>query len=78
MVKVTRDEALQIIKSLSSQMLMSNNANTERKEFYDDEGKYFSILVTPMPKRQKDPCPTCGCDMPRHYQGCKFCLDPEL
>ncbi len=44
MVRVTREEALQIISSLSQQLL-SRDINTDRAEFTDQNGKYFSIAV---------------------------------
>lgn len=46
MVRVTRKEALSIILSLTSQLL-TNNPNTDRQEFEDQTGKYFSISVIP-------------------------------
>jgi hypothetical protein len=44
-VVVDRTEALEIIQSLSNQIL-ANSSNNGRKESYA-EGKYFSIAVTP-------------------------------
>jgi hypothetical protein len=44
MIRVTRDEALEIISSLSLQ-LKTRDVNSERSEFTDQNGKYFSISV---------------------------------
>ena len=44
MVRVTRKEALQIITSLSQQLL-NHDPNTERAEFTDQNDRYFSISV---------------------------------
>jgi len=49
MVRVNKKEALKIIKSLTSQIL-SDDCNTEREEFYDEDGKYFSISVHETPR----------------------------
>ena len=43
-VKVTKDEAYRIIKSLASQ-LHNNSSNSGREEFYDEEGNYFTIGI---------------------------------
>ncbi len=48
MVRVNRKEALQIITSLSQQLL-SGDCNTERAEFTDTDGRYFSIAVHEKP-----------------------------
>jgi hypothetical protein len=45
-VTVTRQEALELIRSLTSQ-LINNNGNSERLESYDDTDTYFSIFVLP-------------------------------
>ena len=44
MVRVNRKEALQIITSLSQQLLF-NNCNHDRAEFSDQKQRYFSISV---------------------------------
>jgi len=44
MVQINEDEAMQIIKSLSSQIL-AKDCNSGRKEFYTDKQEYFSISV---------------------------------
>ena len=45
-ISTTRTEAMQIIKSIISQII-SNSANAGRKEFYTDKQEYLSISVTP-------------------------------
>ena len=47
MVRVNRKEALELIVSLSQQIL-TNDCNTERTEFTDSKGRYFSISVQPV------------------------------
>jgi len=44
MVRVTRNEALRLITSLSEQ-LRSREPNGGREEFQTDKGEYFSISV---------------------------------
>jgi hypothetical protein len=44
MVRVSPQEALRLISSLSKQIL-TENCNSEREEFTDSDGKYFSIAV---------------------------------
>ena len=44
MIRVSRNEALRIISSLSSQLLTSN-PNSSRAEFFTEKGEYFSIAV---------------------------------
>ena len=46
MVRVTRDEAVEIISTLAEQIKRNSN-NTGRKEFTTDKREYFSISVTP-------------------------------
>jgi len=43
-VHVTEREAIEIIQSLSSQ-LMAKSANVGRRESFTEDGKYFSIGV---------------------------------
>ena len=43
-IRVNRKEAIQLIHSLSSQ-LMRNNPNYDRLESYTNDGNYFSIAV---------------------------------
>lgn len=45
MVRITREEALKIILSLTKQLL-TNDCNSDREEFVDEKGKYFSISVS--------------------------------
>lgn len=45
MVRVNAHEALRIINTLSRQ-LMTGNVNSDRDEFTDSNGEYFSIGVT--------------------------------
>lgn len=45
MVRVTREEALKIILSLTKQ-LVNRDPNLEREEFVDQSGQYFSISVS--------------------------------
>lgn len=52
MVRVTREEALKIIASLSKQLL-TNDCNTDREEFFDQHGKYFSISVNSSDKTKE-------------------------
>lgn len=44
MLKVTPPEALQLIQSLSNQ-LVAKNCNTGRAEYTTESGEYFSIAV---------------------------------
>ena len=52
LMRVTRKEALGLIKSLSGQLL-SNNSNAERLESYCNDGDYFSIAVDFSDQRTK-------------------------
>jgi hypothetical protein len=45
-IYVSRQEALNLINSLSSQ-LMHNDSNIGRLESYDDKGDYATIIVLP-------------------------------
>jgi len=45
-VTVTRQEALLLIKSLTTQ-LINNESNIGRLESYTDDGEYYSIAVLP-------------------------------
>lgn len=50
MLKVSQEQALEIIQSLSSQLL-NNNPNVGKKEFTLKDGDYFSISVHVEQKR---------------------------
>lgn len=50
MVEVSQSEAWELVKSLVTN-IQRNDPNTERKEFFDTKGQYFSIAVTPEPIR---------------------------
>ena len=45
-IDVTQQEALQLIKSLTSQLL-NNDPNIGRLESYTDKEEYFTIMVLP-------------------------------
>jgi hypothetical protein len=53
MVRVTEAEAVDLIRSLSTQ-ISKRNANSERLESYDDKGTYFSIAVTTFRKTEEE------------------------
>lgn len=51
-VNVTREEAMQIIKTLADQIL-NNNSNSERAEFFKrttEDTSYFTICVDEVPE----------------------------
>jgi hypothetical protein len=45
MVRVNKEEALRLIKSLSSQLISDDIWDSGREEFQTDNGQYFSISV---------------------------------
>ena len=45
MVVINKEEALNIIRSLTTQMMENNNSNIGRSEFITENGEYFSIAV---------------------------------
>jgi len=51
-MRVTRKEAIDLIRSLSTQ-LSQNNPNAERLESYCNKGKYFTIAVEQKPNQPK-------------------------
>lgn len=53
MLRVSPDEALSLIQSLSGQ-LASKNPNTNRVEHYTEKGEYFSIAVHDKVKTPKE------------------------
>ncbi len=46
MVVVSEEEAITLIRCLSNQLLKKNSP-LGRKEFFDNNGEYFSIVVDP-------------------------------
>jgi len=45
MVVISPEEALKLIRCLSNQLLTRSSSPLGRKEFFDEEGEYFSIVV---------------------------------
>lgn len=54
MLKVSREEAVQIARSLLQQ-IENNDCNSSRDEFYPEGCDYFSISVEPKPLTLKGP-----------------------
>ncbi len=48
MIRVSQEEAIEIILSLSSQ-IHHNNPNRGRQEMYTEQGEYFSMAVAQKP-----------------------------
>ncbi len=54
MVIVSRYETILLIRCLSNQLLDKCSSPLGRKEFFDDNGDYFSIVVDPGVQKNKD------------------------